>query len=124
MRYMMLVMGNDDYQAGRPPSPQLMEEIGKLAQEAQKAGTMILSEGLKPRATRIKVAKGKRQVTDGPFTETKEMIGGFAIFELPSDEAALAQAQRFVDAHVKCGVKDFEMEIRPMYGPEDFGGKP
>jgi len=123
MRYMMLVMGNSDYQAGRPPSPQLMEEIGKLAQEAQKAGTMILSEGLKPRARRIKLVKGKRQVTDGPFTETKEMIGGFAIFELPSEEEALAQAQRFVDAHVKCGVKDFEMEIRPMYGPEDFGGK-
>jgi hypothetical protein len=124
MRYMMLVMGNDDYQAGTPPSPQLWGEIGKLAPVAHNAVTMILSVGLKPRATRIKLAKGKRQVTDGPFTETKEMIGGFAIFELPSDEEALAQAQRFVDAHVKCGVKDFEMEIRPMYGPEDFGGKP
>ena len=123
MRYLMMVLGNDDYQAGKPPSPQLMQEIGKLAAEAQQAGTMVMSEGLKPRATRIRLVGGERQVTDGPFTETKELIGGFAVFELASDEEALAQAQRFVDAHVRCGVKDFAMEIRPMYGPEDFAGR-
>jgi hypothetical protein len=120
MRFMMLVMGNDDYQAGKPPSPQLMMEIGKLSAEATKAGKLIASEGLKPRATRIKMTNGKRLVTDGPYTETKEMIGGYAVFELASHEEAMAYAQRFADAHERCGVKDFEMEIRPMYGPEDF----
>jgi hypothetical protein len=122
MKFMMFVMGNDDYQAGKPPSPQLMTEIGKLAEEATRAGKLLSSEGLKPRATRIRMAKGKRRVTDGPFTETKELIGGYAIFELASHEEALQYAQRFVDAHERCGIEDFEMEIRPMYGPEDFGG--
>ena len=122
MRYLMLVMGNDDYQAGKPPSPALMAEIGKLAEEARRAGKLLMSEGLKPRATRIRLRKGKRDVVDGPFAETKEMIGGFAIFELASHEEAMREAQRFADAHAKCGVNDFEMEIRPMYGPENFGG--
>ena len=124
MRYMMFVMGNDDYQAGKPPSPQLMAEIGKLAEEAQRSGKLVMTEGLKPGATRITLKKGKRQVTDGPFAETKEMIGGFAIFDLASHEEALEHAQRFVDAHERCGVKDFLMEIRPMFGPEDFGARP
>jgi hypothetical protein len=123
MRYMMLVMGNADYQAGKPPSPALMAEIGKLSEEARRSGKLVMSEGLKPRETRIRLVKGKRQVTDGPFTETKEMIGGFAIFELASDAEALAAAQQFVDAHARCGLTDFEMLIRPMYGPEDFAGK-
>jgi hypothetical protein len=82
---------------------------------------MLASEGLKPAATRIRLAKGKRQVIDGPFAETKELIGGFALFEVASKEEAMALAQRFVDAHVKAGVDNFEMEIRPLYGPEDFG---
>jgi len=115
MRYMMFVMGNDDYQAGKPPSPQLMAEIGKLSEEAMKAGKLVSSEGLKPAVTRVRLAKGKRHVTDGPFTETKELIGGFAILDLASKEEALEYAQRFVDAHERCGVKDFEMQIRPMY---------
>jgi len=60
-------------------------------------------------------------VTDGPFAETKELIGGFAILEVASRQEALELAQRFVDAHASAGVTDFEMEMRPLYGPEDFG---
>jgi len=115
MRYMMFVMGNDDYQAGQPPSPQLMTEIGKLAEEATKAGKLLSSEGLRPSATRIRLSKGKRHVTDGPFVETKELIGGYAIFELASHAEALQYAHKFVDAHERCGIKEFEMQIRPMY---------
>jgi hypothetical protein len=111
----MLVMGNDDYQAGKPPSPRLMAAIEKLGSEARAAGKLLLTEGLKPAATRIRMTKGRRQVIDGPFAETKELIGGFAIFELASHEEAMQYAQRFADAHVEAGVNDFEMEIRPMY---------
>jgi hypothetical protein len=120
MRYMMFVMGNDDYQAGKPPSPELMMEIGKLAAEAERAGKMVMNAGLKPKATRITLRNGRRKVVDGPFAETKELIGGFAIFDFASHEEAIQEAQRFVDAHERCGIKEFLMEIRPMFGPEDF----
>ena len=124
MRYMMMVKADADYEAGRPPSPALMAAIDQLSEEARKAGKLLAAEGLKPSAAgmKIRLANGKRSVIDGPFVETKELIGGFAIFEVVSKEEAMVLAQRFVDAHVKVGVADFEMEIRPLYGPEDFGG--
>ena len=118
MRYMMIVKANSDYEAGQPPSPALMAEIGELREEARKAGKLILSEGLQPTraATRIRLSNGKRSVTDGPFVETKESIGGFAIFEVVSKQEALDLAHKFVDAHVKCGVREFEMDLRPLFG--------
>ena len=121
MRYMMMVKANSDYEAGKPPSPALMAEIGKLAQDATVAGKMISTGGLAPSSasTRVTLRKGKRSVVDGPFGETKELIGGYAIFELASREEALEYAHRFVDAHVRCGVSEFEMDIRPMFGPQD-----
>jgi hypothetical protein len=120
---MMMVMADRNFEAGQPPNPALMSAIGKLSEEARRSGKMIVSEGLKPSSTgtRIRLAKGKRQVIDGPFTETKELLGGFAIFEVASRDEAMSLAQRFVDAHVEAGVTDFEMEVRPLYGPEDFG---
>jgi hypothetical protein len=121
MKFMMFVMGNDDYQSGKPPSPALMAAIEKLAVEARAAGKLLSSEGLKPQATRIRLTNGRRHVIDGPFTETKELVGGYAIFEVESKEEAMRHAQRFVDAHVEAGVRNFEMELRPMFGPEDFG---
>jgi hypothetical protein len=120
---MMMVKADKDYEAGRPPSPALMAAIGVLSEEARSAGKLIASEGLKPSSTgmRIRLADGKRTAVDGPFAETKELIGGFAILEVASKQEALDLAQRFVDAHVDAGVTDFEMEMRPIYGPEDFG---
>ena len=118
MRYMMMVKANSDYEAGKPPSPALMAEIGKLAEEATKAGKLVSTGGLAPTraSTRITLRNGKRSVIDGPFSETKEVVGGFAIFEVASKEEALEYANRFVDAHVRCGVTDFEMDVRPMFG--------
>lgn len=119
----MMVKADQDYEAGRPPSAALMAAIGALSGEARKAGKLLASEGLKPSSagTRIRLANGKRTVIDGPFAETKELIGGFAIFEVASKQEALDLARRFVDAHVDAGVTDLEMEMRPLYGPEDFG---
>jgi hypothetical protein len=123
MRFMMLVKGNSDYEAGRPPSPQLIASIGEMGDRMRKAGKMVLSGGLKPSSATVKVRldNGRKSVIDGPFAETKEVVGGFAIFELASKEEALAMANEFVEAHRKAGVVDFEMEIRPMFGPEEFG---
>ena len=117
MRYMMMVKANSDYEAGKPPSPELMAAIGKLAQDAMKAGKLVSTGGLAPTSasTRITLKKGKRSVVDGPFSETKEVIGGFAIFEVDSKEEALAYANQFVDAHEKCGITEFEMDVRPMF---------
>ena len=117
MRYMMMVKANSYYEAGTPPSQELMAEIGKLGAEAMKAGKLISTGGLAPSSasTRITLRKGKRSVVDGPFGETKELIGGFAIFDVASKEEALEHAHKFVDVHVKCGVTEFEMDIRPMF---------
>jgi hypothetical protein len=116
---MMMVLGNDDYQSGKPPSPALMAAIDKLSAEGRASGKLLASEGLKPSETRIKLVNGKRQVIDGPYAETKELIGGYAIFEVASKDEAITYAQRFVDAHADAGIANFEMVIRPMYGGPD-----
>jgi hypothetical protein len=100
-----------------------MDAIAKLSQEAVEAGTMIASGGLAPTAQshRVRVSGGKVQVIDGPFTEAKEVIGGYAQFELPSKEEAIAGAVRFMELHQKHWPGwEGETEIRQMFGPEDF----
>jgi hypothetical protein len=117
MRFMMMIKGNADYEAGLPPSPELMSGMIKLTGEMAKAGVLLASDGLQPSAkgSRIKLAAGKRTVIDGPFAEAKEVIGGYAIIEARSKYEAVAIAQRVIDVHVDAGIKDIEMEIRPLY---------
>ena len=81
MRFMAIVKPGKDYEAGKPPSPELMAAMGKLAQENQKLGIFVMGGGLLPSAHghKLRMAGGKITVTDGPFAETKEVIGGFAI---------------------------------------------
>jgi len=88
-----------------------------------KAGVVLASDGLQPRSkgTRIKYSAGKRTVIDGPFSEAKELIGGFAIVRAKSREEAIELADRVVEVHIKAGIADFEMEIRPLFDPADFG---
>lgn len=120
MKFMMLVKHAED---GSVPPPELMEAIGKLSQEAANAGTMIGSGGLGPtsQSKRVRLSGGEIQVIDGPFTEAKEVIGGYAQFELASPEDALAAAQRFMELHRKHWPGwEGETEIRRMFGPEDF----
>lgn len=117
MRYMMMIKGNADYEAGMPPPRGLVEAMGKLSMEMAQAGILLSTEGLQPTraATKIRYARGRQAVTDGPFTEAKEVIGGYAIVRAGSKAEALALAQRVVDIHVAAGVPEFEMEIRPLY---------
>jgi hypothetical protein len=120
MKFMMMVIG--DPTGGRGPSPQLMAAIDELGRKARAAGKLLLDGGLKPPAAGLRVGleKGKRYAVDGPFAETKEVVGGFALFELASREEALEHARAFVEAHAKCGITDLTVEVRPLYGPEDF----
>jgi hypothetical protein len=98
MRFMMLVKGADNM--GLPPKA-LLEAIDKATAEALKAGTMITAGGLLPSGSgaRVQLSKGKVTVTDGPFTEAKELIGGFAIFEFKSKREAIESAREFMQLH-------------------------
>ena len=120
MKFMMLVKHAEN--SGQPPK-ELMEAIGKLGEEAVKAGTMITTGGLAPTAqsTKVRISGGQIQVIDGPFTESKEVVGGYAQFELPSKEAAVKGAVEFMELHRKFWPGwEGETEIRQMFGPDDF----
>ncbi len=119
-RYMMIVKTAEHF--GFPPKP-LMDAIGKLSEESAKAGTMVGSGGLTNTAqgARVCVSKGQVSVTDGPFSEAKEIIGGYAIFELPSKEEAIKNAVQFMELHKQHWPGwEGETEVRQMYGPDDF----
>jgi hypothetical protein len=99
MRFMMIVQHAQNQ--GGPPPKELGDAITKIAEEATKAGEMIESAGLASTATgtRVRIADGKLTVTDGPFTEAKEVFGGYATFELKSKEEAVKRAVQFMELH-------------------------
>ena len=119
MRFMMIVKGDKDYEAGAPPNPALMAEIAKSAEELVKKGIMVASGGLLPssRGARINVSNGKLAVTDGPFAEAKELVGGFAIMQVNSREEALAMGTEFMQLHARILGPSYEgqLEIREMF---------
>ncbi|SRR6266567_1951705 len=120
MRFMMIVKHAEKQ---GPPPKELMDAIAKLAEEAVKAGTMLGNGGLASTAqgARVRLSRGKVTVTDGPFTEAKEIIGGYAQFELKSKEEAVESAVRFMELHKKHWPEwEGETEVRQMFGPEDF----
>ena len=98
MRFMYIVTSS---QPPRPPTPALMEAMGKLADRELKAGRMIDNGGLMPIVTgaQVRITDGKLNVIDGPFVEAKEVIGGYAIFELRNKEEAVAAAVEFMQLH-------------------------
>jgi hypothetical protein len=120
MQFMMLVKAAEN--CGAPPK-ELMEAIAKEAEGALKDGTMISSGGLLPtdKATRVSLHGGEITVIDGPFAETKEVVGGFAIFQFRSKQEAVESARHFMELHRRYwpgwqGVT----EVRPMYEPGEF----
>src|SRR6266700_2744791 len=120
MRFMMIVKHAEKQ---GPPPKELMDAIGKLAEEESKAGIMIGSGGLKSTASgaRVRLSGGKVTVTDGPFTEAKEIVGGYAQFELKSKEEAVEGAKRFMELHKEHWPGwEGETEIRQMFEPGDF----
>jgi hypothetical protein len=125
MRFMAIVKPGKDYEAGRPPNLELMAAMGKLNEESRKAGIFVTGGGLLPSSQghRLSMTGGKVTVTDGPFTETKEVIGGFAILNYASHDEAIAGARRVMQIHAECGVTELEMELRPMMDPAECGAQ-
>jgi len=124
MRFMMIVRHAEKQ---GPPPPQLMDAIAKLVEEEVKAGTMVGNGGLGPTAqgARVRLSGGKVIVTDGPFTETKEVIGGYAQFELKSKEEAVKSAVRFMELHKQHWPGwEGETEVRQMFDPEGCRSTP
>ena len=120
MRYMMIVKSAE---STAPPSPALMAAVGQMAQDMAQAGVLLDMGGLAPsaRGARIRVSKGTLAVLDGPFTETKELIGGFAVLKAGSKSEAIELGRRFMQMHVDVLGGDFtaELEIREMADAPD-----
>ena len=118
MRFMMIVKADKNYEAGAPPPPELMAAIGKLSEEMIKAGVLLDIGALLPssKGARINVKQGRLTVTDGPFSEAKEPIGGYAIVQVKSRQEALERGRRFMQLHADVLGPSFdgELEIRQM----------
>ena len=118
MRFLSMIRIEEN--TGKVPSEQLMHDMGKLIEEMTREGTLIRTAGLRPTAegTRVRLRRGKLSTMDGPFTEAKEVIGGFAILEAPTIQEAVELTKRFLRVH---GDEwDIECEVRRIEGPE-FG---
>lgn len=122
MRFLSMI--RIDETTGQVPGEQLMADMGKLIEELTRTGQLVSTAGLRPTSEGVRVRLhrgGKLSVVDGPFTETKEVIGGYAILEAPSKAEAVELTRRFLKVH---GADwDVECEVRQLDGPE-FGCKP
>jgi hypothetical protein len=118
MRFMILVKADKNSEAGVMPSEKLLTAMGKYNEELVNAGIMLAGEGLHPssKGARVKFSDGKTTVTDGPFTEAKELIAGFWLWQVKSKEEAIEWLKR-------APFEDTEIEIRQVFEAEDFGAE-
>ena len=116
MKVMVIVKANAESEAGVMPSEQILTEMGQYNEELVKAGILLAGEGLHPssKGVRVKFAGANRTVTDGPFTETKELIAGFWLWQVNS----MAEAIKWVK---RSPMQESKLEIRPLFAAEDFG---
>jgi len=117
MRFMILVKADKDTEAGILPSTELLTAMGKFNEELVKAGVMLAGEGLQAssKGSRVRFSGSKRTVIDGPFSETKELVAGFWLWQVRSKEEAIEWVKR---APMPDGS---EVEIRQVFEAEDFG---
>jgi hypothetical protein len=120
MRVMVIVKANPESEAGALPNPELIAAMGVYNNELIAAGVMLDGGGLQSSAkgARVRIQSGKVVVTDGPFTETKELIGGYWIWQVSSLQEAIDWARKAPTE----GDRPFDLEIRPYFEPEDFSG--
>jgi hypothetical protein len=118
MRFIGLLKADKHSEAGVPPSKELMEKMGKFMEEITKAGVLLATDGLQPssKGARIRLTGGKVTVTDGPFTESKELIASYALLEVKSKAEAIEWTTRFLKV-----LGEGECEIRPLFEASDFG---
>jgi hypothetical protein len=112
MQYLVYSI-NQSPEAAGPLSPEKMEEMGKFIGEASQAGKIVTTGGLEPTSKRLKLSGGKFTVTDGPFIEAKELLGGFAVIKVDSVEEAIEWCKRFRNI-----AGEGETEIVRLFGPE------
>jgi hypothetical protein len=119
MKVTVLVKATPESEAGVMPTPQLLAAMGKFNESLVKAGILLAGEGLRPSRVgkRVRFSGAKRTVTDGPFAETKELVAGFWIWQVRSIEEAVEWVKRCPNPMLT----DSDIEIRQVFGPEDFG---
>ena len=117
MRYMIINKADADTEAGKMVSQEVAEGVGKVVEDLSKAGVLLFAEGVHRSSlgARVKVSRGKRTVTDGPFAETKELIGGIIVVDVRSKDEAIEWAARLSEA------LDGEIEVRRVVEEADFG---
>jgi hypothetical protein len=117
MRILGMMRATKESEAGAPPSKELIERMGVLMEEVMKAGVLLATDGLHPSAKgrRVKVENGEVTVTDGPFTESKELVASYALFQVNSMDEAVMWTRRFLEC-----VGEGECELRPIFEPTDF----
>jgi hypothetical protein len=119
MRVLVLVKANEQSEAGEMPSQDLIDQMGKFNEEIVKAGVMLAADGLQPssKGKRVRFTGANREVIDGPFAETKELVAGYWIWQVRSMDEAVEWLKR---APFGGGA---EIEIRPIFDPEEFGAE-
>ena len=120
MRVMVLVKANKDSEAGVLPNPKDLAAMGKFNEELLKAGVILAMDGLRAssKGKRVRFAKGKKSVIDGPFAETKELVAGYWLWQVKSMEEAVEWVRRCPDPMPG---EEWAIEIRPVFEAEDFG---
>ena len=120
MRFMIIRRADQQTEAGVMPSEQMLTLMANYMKEISDAGALLAGEGLKPSSegARVKFTNGKPRVIDGPFSETKELIGGYLLIRASSKEEAIAWAKRWPALDLEQNV---ELEIRPLFEEDDFG---
>jgi hypothetical protein len=122
MQFLMLIKiaNNADYEAGKSVGPELEAAMGSLIAEWSASGAFVSAAGLKPtsQGARLRIASGKVQLSDGPFAEAKEVVGGFFLLEAKDKAAAVEMTRRFVEVHRQVLGDDFvlECEVRQVDG--------
>jgi hypothetical protein len=120
MKIMVIVKATKNSEAGMMPSEKLLTEMGRFNEELVKAGIIEAGDGLHPssRGKRVHFSGGKRTVSDGPFTETKELVAGYWVWKVKSMDEALEWAKRCPDPMPG---EEAELELRPIFEADDFG---
>jgi hypothetical protein len=120
MRVMVIVKASKNSEAGKLPDQKLLTEMGKFNEELVKAGILLAGEGLQAsfKGKRVRFSGEKRTVIDGPFTETKELVGGFWLWQVRSMEEAIEWAKRCPNPHPE--EQESEIEIRKVFEADDF----